>query len=139
MRYRPDILYTVQYTRMRSEILSKHMAMPPPCDIGLTYFTLYSTRACAVRYYLSIWQCHHHVKGLTYCTVPKEIDFPRYNMKCSGENVKIRGIFHVLSCFPLYFILYRRNFDHFSDSVHVHCTVHGHAHCAVAVAVAAAV
>ena len=30
-------------------------------------------------------------------TVPKEIDFPRYNMKCSGENVVLHGIFHVIS------------------------------------------
>ena len=29
-------------------------------------------------------------------TVPKEIDFPRYNMKCSRENVILRGIFHVV-------------------------------------------
>ena len=36
-----------------------------------------------------------------YCigayTVPKEIYFPRYNMKCSGENLILRGIFHVVS------------------------------------------
>ena len=36
--------------------------------------------------------------------VPKEIDFPRYDMKCSGENVIQRGIFHVVSCFPLHFM-----------------------------------
>ena len=35
-------------------------------------------------------------------TVPKVIDFPRYNMKCSGENVILRGIVHVVSGFPLY-------------------------------------
>ena len=34
--------------------------------------------------------------------VPKEINFPRYNMKCSAENVILRGIFHVMLCFPLY-------------------------------------
>ena len=50
-------------------------------------------------------------------TVPKEIDFPRYNMKCSGENVLLRGIFPVLSCFPLHFLLYRGNLDYFSESV----------------------
>ena len=49
-------------------------------------------------------------------TVPKEIDFPRYNMKCSRENVILRKIFHVVSCFPLQFMLYRGNFDYFSDS-----------------------
>ena len=54
--------------------------------------------------------------SITY-TVPKEIDFPRYNMKCSGENVILRGIFRVLSCFPLHFLLYRGNFDCFSNRV----------------------
>ena len=29
-------------------------------------------------------------------TVPKEIYFPRYNMKYSGENGILRGIFHVV-------------------------------------------
>ena len=52
---------------------------------------------------------------MTY-TVPKEIDFPRYNMKYSGENVIQRGILHVVSCFPLHFMLYRGNLDYFSDS-----------------------
>ena len=28
-------------------------------------------------------------------TVPKEIDFPRYSTKCSGENEILRGIFRV--------------------------------------------
>ena len=48
-------------------------------------------------------------------TVSKEIDFPRYNMKCSGENVTLRGIFHV-SCFPLHF-MFCGNLDYFSDNV----------------------
>ena len=38
-------------------------------------------------------------------TVPKVINFSRYNMKCSGENVILRGIVHVVSCFPLHFML----------------------------------
>ena len=49
--------------------------------------------------------------------VPNEINFPRYNMKCSGENVIQRGIFHVVSCFPLHFMLYHGHFNYFSDSV----------------------
>ena len=51
-------------------------------------------------------------------TVPKVpvIDFPRYNMKCSGENEILRGIFHVVSGFPLHFMLYRGNLDYFLDS-----------------------
>ena len=32
-------------------------------------------------------------------TVPKVIDFPRYNIQCSGENVILRGIVHVVSVF----------------------------------------
>ena len=38
-------------------------------------------------------------------TLPKGSRFSRYNMKCCGENVILRGIFHVLSCFPLLFML----------------------------------
>ena len=55
----------------------------------------------------------------TVYTVPTEIDFPQYNMKCSGENVIHRGIFHVVSCFPLHFMLYCGNLDNFSDRVYV--------------------
>ena len=38
-------------------------------------------------------------------------------MKCSGVNVILHGKFHVVSCFPLHFMLYRGNMDYFSDSV----------------------
>ena len=55
-------------------------------------------------------------------SVPKAVDFPRYNMKFSGVNVILRGIFHVVSCFPLHFMLYHGNLDYFSDSVQ-YCTV----------------
>ena len=48
-------------------------------------------------------------------TVPNVIDFPRYNMKCNGENKILRGTFHVVSCFPLHFMLYRGNLDYFLD------------------------
>ena len=37
-------------------------------------------------------------------------------MKCSGENVILRGKFHVVSCFPLHFMLYRGNLYCFSNS-----------------------
>ena len=50
-------------------------------------------------------------------TVPKVIDFKRYNIKCSGENVILRGIFHVVSGFPLHFMLFRGNLDYFLYSV----------------------
>ena len=38
-------------------------------------------------------------------------------MKCSGENVILRGIVHVVSGFPLHFMLYRGNLDCFSNRV----------------------
>ena len=52
-------------------------------------------------------------------TVPKKIDFPRYNMKCSGEK---RDTTRNISCtvvsfFPLHFMLYGGNLDYSSDSV----------------------
>ena len=53
-------------------------------------------------------------------TVPKVIDFPRYNLKCSGEKVILRRIVPVVSGFPLHFTLYRRNFDYFSNRVGFH-------------------
>ena len=31
----------------------------------------------------------------------------------------LRGIFHVVSCFSLHFMLYRGNLDYFSDSVDI--------------------
>ena len=42
--------------------------------------------------------------GTYIYTVPKVIEFPRYNMKCSGENVILGGIVHVVSGFPLQYI-----------------------------------
>ena len=50
-------------------------------------------------------------------TVSKVNDFPRYDMKSSGDNVILRGIVHVESRFPLHFMLYRENWDCFSNSV----------------------
>ena len=38
-------------------------------------------------------------------------------MKCSGENVKLCGIVHVVSGFPLHFMFYRGNLDYFSNRV----------------------
>ena len=66
------------------------------------------------------WQSHKQhcsLMGLSHYTVLKEINFPWHNMKCSGENVIQRGIFHVVSCFPLHFMLYHGHFNYFSDSV----------------------
>ena len=50
-------------------------------------------------------------------TVPKVIDFQRYNMKCSGENVILRGIIQVVSGLSLHFMFYRWNLDCFSNRV----------------------
>ena len=62
-------------------------------------------------------------KGCVHTTtVLKEIDFPRYNIKCSGEKVILPGIIHVVSSFLLHFILYRGNVDYVLDSVL--CTVY---------------
>ena len=44
------------------------------------------------------------ISGL--CTVPKEIEFPRYNTKCSWENEILCGLFREVSRFPLHFVLY---------------------------------
>ena len=49
----------------------------------------------------------------------RQVDFPRYNMTCSRGNVILRGIFHVVSGFPLHFMLYRGNLDNFTNSVAV--------------------
>ena len=49
-------------------------------------------------------------------TVPKVIDFPRYNTKCSGEHEILRRIFRLVFRFPLHFVLYLGNFDYFLDS-----------------------
>ena len=59
---------------------------------------------------------HQCVAEKQLYTVPKVIDFPRYNMKCSGENVVLRGMFHEGTGFPLHFTLYCGNLDYFSNS-----------------------
>ena len=63
--------------------------------------------------------CHCVSNATLYCTytVPKLIDFPRYYMKCCGENVILRGIVHVVSSFPLQCMFYRVNLDCFSNRV----------------------
>ena len=54
---------------------------------------------------------------LALCTVYVYILYcPRYKMKCCEENVILPGIFHVVSHFPLLFMLYRGNLDCFSNS-----------------------
>ena len=68
-------------------------------------------------YYRTVY--HYRQKNLSLYTVPNEIDFSRYNMECSGENLTLRGIVHVVSCFLLHFMLYRRNFGHCTT---IYCT-----------------
>ena len=51
------------------------------------------------------------------CTVLKIIDFPRYNMECSGQHEILHGIFRVESRFPLHFVLYLCNLDYLLASV----------------------
>ena len=75
--------------------------------------------------------------GSNYSTVTirSQYTVPRYNMKCIGENVIIRGIVHVVSRFPLHFMLCCGYLDFFSNRVkpqsksppsplHVHCTLY---------------
>ena len=38
-------------------------------------------------------------------------------MKCSGDNVILRGIVHVVTGFPIHFMFYRGNLDYFSNRV----------------------
>ena len=56
-------------------------------------------------------------QGPAMYTVPKVINFPRYNTKCSGENEILRGIFRVLYRFSQHFVLYLGNLNYFFDSV----------------------
>ena len=50
---------------------------------------------------------------IIWYTVPKIIDFPQYNMKFSGGNEILRGIFR----FPLHFMLYHGNLEYFLESI----------------------
>ena len=110
------------------------------CNVLFCAYSLYSTGLhtvhCRVEWFLKfrmdwalsmlrqivLWPKFQNIT-LECCTfarytAPKEIDFPRYSMKCSGENVILRGIFHVLSRFSLHFMLYRGNLDCFYNRVH---------------------
>ena len=52
-------------------------------------------------------------------TVTKVVDFPRYNIKCCGENMILQYteyFMYVVSHFPIHFMLYRGNLDYFLDS-----------------------
>ena len=55
--------------------------------------------------------------SIQYTLYQRKSIFPDYNMKCSAENVILRGIFHVVSCFPLHFLWYRGNLGYLSSSV----------------------
>ena len=53
-----------------------------------------------------------------YCTLSRrKAIFRDIAWNLAGGNVILRGIFHVVSCFPLNFMLYHENLDYFSDSV----------------------
>ena len=53
----------------------------------------------------------------THCPYVYRISAIYCNMKCSGENMILRGIFNVVSRFPLNFLLNRENLYCFSSSV----------------------
>ena len=87
-----------------------------PCNLpGITFTicVLYTvqctTVVCIYNALLQLhWASPSDFEGNSY-TLPKEIHFPRYNMKFSGDNVILQGIVHVVSCFPLHFMLYSEN------------------------------
>ena len=55
----------------------------------------------------------------TIYTVPKIIDFPRYNKKnVARKTLYYFGIFRVVSRFPLHFVLYLGNVDYFLDRMY---------------------
>ena len=96
----------------------------------LSYYTGNSNQffTCGLSSVYLYWHCHspsvviyigcpYWCVSLCMCTVKTIIDFPRYNRKYWWENVIPRGIFHVVSHFPLYFTLYRGHFDYLSNSV----------------------
>ena len=60
---------------------------------------------------------HHRLHSKIFYTVPKVIDFPRYNTKCGGENEILGRIFCEVFVFYLHFVLYLGNLDYFLDSV----------------------
>ena len=63
--------------KLKLSVFLKFWSKPQkPKTLGLTTKKLYEVKKCTA-------------------PKPKVIDFPRYNMKCSGENVILRGIFHV--------------------------------------------
>ena len=49
-----------------------------------------SSQTNCILIYLTTWP----LETTGIYPVPKEIDFPRYNIICSGENLILRGIFH---------------------------------------------
>ena len=69
--------------------------------------TIYCRICCTLRYLI------YGARDLPPSTVPKVINFPQYN----GQNEILGGIFHVVSRFPLHFVLYHGNLDYFLDSV----------------------
>ena len=72
---------------------------------------------------LSVTQCEVtnriglYSRADSHYTVPKVIDFLRYNTKCSGENEILFGIFRVVSRFLLHFVVYFGNLDYVLDIV----------------------
>ena len=97
----------------------------PLCDTdGPQAVALQSTIYCLEMEYLAFTLLYFTMDLKKYLSeklqnpfVPKVIDFQRYSMKCSGENVILRGIFHIVSGFPLHFMLYGGNLECFSNSV----------------------
>ena len=83
----PGFVLTLKYKAtlewwhyVRGELCVESPYKDPNTNSSLTYYCIVYTTADS--------------SELQY-TVTKVIDFPPYKMKCSGENVIVRGIFHV--------------------------------------------
>ena len=90
------------------------------CNLQLfvIHLALYIALASCTRKKL-LWNMH-----LILYTVPKVIDFPRYKMKYRGENVILRGIFHVVFHFPLKYLVEEMQFM-CMRSIGVFCLLNG--------------
>ena len=101
-------LYTIHYTLYLTHctLYTIHYTY---CTLYLTYCTLYTIHYTYWTLYLtyckSLYATTVRILSYTRIHCPKGYPLPRYNMKCSRENVILRGIFHLVSRF-LYFSCY---------------------------------
>ena len=78
----------------------------------VVHCTLYIVHCSMYILYVHIYNCTLHMHFMnTYSmyTVPQEIDFPRYDMTCSEENVKCENAEYFIQYHV--FLFYRGNLD----------------------------